>query len=214
MAKRRMISIDWIEALGRWPTAAMEENSELKEDVGQEISENTADGMDSHLISLDEVPETLLGVLPGSVRQTPRGIRIENAVRDALQKLGEEERELVERYLLAGQSMTELAELTGRRLHRLSTQYQRALRKLRKHLAPLVAREFGKEIAAAGNQEEQASEALTCPICRSSHRAAIDLMISNRPSGSTWRPLIRKLRAEMGIIITTPQILIGHQRYH
>jgi hypothetical protein len=209
-----MISIDWIEALGRWPTAATEESQELKGDVGQENSENTADGMDSHLVSLDEVPETLLGVLPGSVRQTPRGIRIENAVREGLQKLGDEERELVERYLLAGQSMTELAELTGRRLHRLTTQYQRALRKLRKHLAPLVAREFGDEIAAKGNQEELNLEALTCPICRSSHRAAIDVMISNRPAGSTWRPLIRKLRTEMGIIITTPQILIGHQRYH
>lgn len=205
MAKRRMISIDWIEALGRWPQSETEQ-----------IGENPTEENDPQLISLDDVPENVLGVLNVPVSLTPRGIRIENAVREALKKLGEEERELVQRYLMAGQSMTEMAELTGRRVHRLTTQYQRALRKLRKYLAPLVAREFGDAVADERGRDEEvyAAESLSCPICLSAYRMEIDSIIAARRPDSTWRPVIRKLRESYGIVITTPQILIGHQRYH
>ena len=53
-----------------------------------------------------------------------------------------------------------------------------------------------------------------CIICRSEHRREIDRVIASREEAETWRPVIRKIRERFGLKITTPQTLIGHEKYH
>jgi len=130
--------------------------------------------------------------------------RIRSAVQAALAELTEDERELIERTHLMGQSFPELAASTGRALHRLESMYSRAVRKLRRRLYPLV-----EELYGLNRQQHEA-----CPICTSRHRRAIDRIIAKRDPQATWRPVIREIERRFGLKIEAPQILIGHSKYH
>ena len=129
---------------------------------------------------------------------------IRNLVGAAVEKLGENEREFVERYYFMGQSYAEIAGKSGRAIHRLEALHQRALRKLRRELSPSVAKLFGIAQATAP----------VCPICCSPDRNAIERIIAERDPTATWRPVMTRIRKEFGLVITTPQTLIGHEKYH
>ena len=129
---------------------------------------------------------------------------LQRAVRSALAGLSEDERELIEQIHFMGRSCAEIAALTGRTEHRLEALHGRALRKLRRKLAPLVRELFGIDTLAATD----------CPICLSLHRQVIDRMIRERDPRLTWRPVMKQIEAETGIRISTPQTLIGHEKYH
>ena len=129
--------------------------------------------------------------------------QISEAVALALSKLNDNERELIEQFHYMGRSYREIAESSGRNIHRLEALHERALKKLRTALAPLVKRLYGLAV----------STDLDCPICTSPHRAAIDHLIKERNRSDTWRPIIRRLKDRFGIAINTPQTLIGHEKY-
>ena len=129
---------------------------------------------------------------------------IRESVREAMNRLPERDREFVERFYFMGQGYRELASQTGQSCHRLEALHRRAIRQLRKELRRFVRERYG--IHSKPNY--------VCPICRSSRRSEIDRLIATRDPKSTWRPIIRTLKDEFNITISTPQVLIGHEKYH
>lgn len=141
-----------------------------------------------------------------SVREEKRVEIIRLRVSEALERLGEEEKEFVERFYYIGQGYREISEKSGRPVYKLEAVHKRALRKLRKELAPLVRELYQLEV--------EGRDGNSCPLCRSPFRKEIDRLISGRDRQGTWRPVIQVLKERYGIIIKTPQILVGHEKYH
>ena len=129
---------------------------------------------------------------------------VRQAVEEALDELPYSEREFIIRFHFMGESYRHLAEETGREIHKLEALHRRALRRLKNKLAPFVAERFGLGVASKR----------TCPICNSDNRSQIDGLIKARNRRQTWRPVMRQLRSRYGIVVKTPQILIGHEKYH
>jgi len=148
--------------------------------------------------------EELVAAETGEALEVGRLEYLQQTVRSALGGLSEDERELVEQIHFMGRSCAEMAALTGRTEHRLEALHGRALHKLRRKLAPLVRELFGIDPPAVTD----------CPICRSSHRPVIDRLIRERDPRLTWRPVMKLIEAETGIRISTPQTIIGHEKYH
>ncbi len=130
--------------------------------------------------------------------------KIVRAVRRALSKLTSKEREFIERYHFEGESYCRIAEAMGMRMAMIDGLHRRATIKLKKLLAAFMADEFNLKVEAGPE----------CPICISQYRDEIDRLIASKQKEETWRPIIQKLKKEYGIVIKTPQILIGHQKYH
>ncbi|MEE8576402.1 MAG: hypothetical protein V3T31_04030 [candidate division Zixibacteria bacterium] len=129
---------------------------------------------------------------------------ISRSVSEALSVLTESEREFVERFYLMGESYRTIAQLSGRAIHRLEAMHKRAIRRLRSELSEFVLEKFAIE-----------SKPVTdCIVCRSIHRDKIDRIIASRDPEGTWRPIIGQLKSDFDITIKTPQILIGHEKYH
>ena len=135
-----------------------------------------------------------------------RAAMIRQRVGEALRRLSEEEKEFVERFYYIGQGYREISEKSGRTVYKLEAVHKRAFRKLKKELAPMVKEFYDLDI-------EKKSE-LTCPLCRSPYREEIDRLIGSRDRQGTWRPIIKVLREKYGLKINTPQILVGHEKYH
>jgi hypothetical protein len=129
---------------------------------------------------------------------------IREAVDKALADLSPAERDFIIRFYFLGESYNSMSEETGRRIHKLEALHRRAIRRLRSKLAPFVAERFG-----IGASRDRA-----CPICRSRARTRIDRLIRQRDPEKTWRPVIRRIRSQFGIEIKTPQMIIGHEKYH
>ncbi len=132
-------------------------------------------------------------------------ILIRTKVREALAKLSVDEREFIVLFYFVGRTYAELAESTGRALHKLEALHKRAIRRLRKELAPFVAEEFGIPLPR---------RVPSCPVCHSKQVEEIDAIIESRDLRSTWRPIIREIRKKFGIAVGSPQQLIGHIKYH
>lgn len=129
--------------------------------------------------------------------------RIERAVREALERLSDDERELVMLHYFDGLSLVEIARRADRAAYKVETMHRRAIAKLRRSLAAFVEAEF--EITMPVDD---------CPLCRSRHRGSIDQIIRERDRRRTWAPVLRCLRDEFGIEHLSVQRLIGHVRYH
>lgn len=130
---------------------------------------------------------------------------IEQQVQRALAALSENEREFIVHFYCMGQTEQQIAEATGRTVVRLHALHGRAVRKLRRLLGGFVAERFGLE---SGGQTSR------CPVCESECAAEIDRIIANRDRKATWRPVMREIHERFGIQIRSPQVLIGHERYH
>jgi hypothetical protein len=129
---------------------------------------------------------------------------IDTAVQLALRSLSDEEREFVTLYFFMGKSARELAEDSGRSVHKLEALHKQVIRKLRQRLAPFVEQRFGLSTALQSD----------CPICNSPNRERIDQIISSRDRTCTWRHVLDRLRKEFRLSIRSPQSLIGHEKYH
>jgi len=130
--------------------------------------------------------------------------RIITAVRLALKKMSNNEREFIERYYFKGESYVKIGQALRWIPYRVEALHRRAVKKLRKHLAPFVKREFGIEIDT--NYE--------CPICNSPLKDEINRLFKAKKPEETWKKIIKILKEKYKITIKTPQILIGHQKYH
>ena len=188
MGRERIIYRDWIVELGREPSEIAREISRWAEVNGHH--NRKVAGLDGSLLSADI--------------DTEKVVRIKEAVNKALESLEVEEREFVVRFYYMGQSYTELAELTGRPVHKLETLHRRVVRRLRNQLAPLV------DDGCNPRQEE----IHRCPICLSPRRREIDELIRERKPGQTWRRIMKHLKREFEIDIKSPSTLTVHEKYH
>ncbi|UCD16475.1 MAG: sigma-70 family RNA polymerase sigma factor [Candidatus Zixiibacteriota bacterium] len=139
-----------------------------------------------------------------AVESVPVNERVVETVRKALSRLSPTEQEFVRRYYFQGESYAAIAGAMRKRVSGIDGFHRRILARLRKYLAPFVAEEFGLEVTIGGD----------CPLCNSPFVDKINQLIATRQMDSTWRPIIRKLKKEFGIAVKTPQVLIGHQKYH
>ncbi len=147
-----------------------------------------------------DIDDSELAVTP----ETGKVELIRRTVTSALESLNSNEREFIVRFHYMGQSYRRISEDSGRAIYKLAALHNRALRKLKAGLAPFVRQHF----AIKGESDT------TCKLCRSPHREEIDRIIDSRNPESTWRPVIRQLRERFDIEISSPQLLIGHARYH
>ena len=134
----------------------------------------------------------------------PPNERVTKAVREALDKLSAVEREFVRRYYFDGESFSQIATALKKRPKRMEHFHRRVINKLKKHLGQFVKKEYGIKIEIKSG----------CLICNSEFRDEIDLLIKNKKEKETWKKIIRTLRDDYNITIKTPQILIGHRKYH
>ncbi|MBD3333680.1 hypothetical protein GF356_12595 [candidate division GN15 bacterium] len=130
---------------------------------------------------------------------------IDQHVQRALATLSENEREFIVHFYFMGQTEQQIAKATGRTVIRVHALHRRAVRKLRRSLGGFVAERFGLELGG---------RASGCPVCESEFAAEIDWIIANRDRKATWRPVMREIHESFGIQIRSPQVLIGHERYH
>jgi hypothetical protein len=137
-------------------------------------------------------------------KNSGRAGRIGRWVARALDKLTPLEREVVIRYFLSGQSLSDIAGQLGKDFIKTKNTYRRAVLRLRKNLAPYVRREF------VLNE----SETPRCCLCLSPYRAEIDALIRSKRREETWRRIIKILKSDFGLKAIAPQRLIGHRKYH
>ncbi|MCK4302601.1 MAG: sigma-70 family RNA polymerase sigma factor [candidate division Zixibacteria bacterium] len=140
----------------------------------------------------------------GFAEQAARVALVREQVDAALAQLADEEREFVVRFYFMGESYRRISEKSGRAVHKLESLHKRCLRKLRKELAPFIQETYRLRPAIRRD----------CPICRSPHLVAINRLIRDRDKSSTWKPVLRVLREKYGLYIASPQLLIGHEKYH
>jgi hypothetical protein len=165
--------------------------------------ENIAGGL-VDFSSLEDLDEKTLEKLVVRSKTDVRADRIGAEVQSAVGRLSDDEREFLARFYNMGETYQQIADKSGRRIHSLEALHRRALKKLRKILAPLVVREYGVKTKTFD----------ACPLCCSPFRAEIDALIAARPPEKTWRQVIRILKEKYRITIITPQTIIGHQKYH
>lgn len=130
--------------------------------------------------------------------------RIILEVRKAMERLQPDERRFVELFYFKFMSYQEIARKLRKRIYRLERLHDRALGKLRLLLADFVKERFGFDAAPDTN----------CPICRSPYREELDRLINGKKAEETYSRLIKVFKQRYGINVTTPQVIIGHQRKH
>lgn len=189
MPSSRIVYQDWIVEIGH--------------DPGTRVAPDGGDLLRTDFISLDH-PAAVLSDAEATAARIERRELICRSVTEALNSLDDDEREFVIRFHFMGESYRRLAEKSGRNIHKLEALHKRSLRKLKKQLAGFVHETFGLD-----------SETIPdCPICRSPFAAELDEIIRNRDRTATWHPVLTLLKTRYNLSISSPQLLIGHEKYH
>jgi hypothetical protein len=130
--------------------------------------------------------------------------KIEKAVRDSLDKLDENEKELIVHYYFMGQTYAEISEKSNREIFKLAALHKRAIKKLKKNLSKFVENNYG--ITTESN--------INCPICNHEKRIELNKLIVGRDKTRTWKPILKIFREKYRVDLRTPQLIIGHEKYH
>jgi RNA polymerase sigma factor (sigma-70 family) len=192
VARKRIIFQNWIADLGFDPSDRSVGDPDSKKNWPE--------------ISIEDLPESSVqtGDTQASGRDETGSSELGRAVRVALDKLTEDEREFVCQFYFMGRSYREISEESARAVYSLEALHRRAMKKLEKHLAAFVKKRFG--IASEVKRP--------CIICQSPRLAEINKLIEQRDKAATWKPVMKRLLEEFGIEIKSPQLLIGHEKYH
>jgi len=124
-------------------------------------------------------------------------------VREALDELTAVERVAIERHDFEGLSLVSIAAELGWPCSRVQVVRRRALRRLRKVLAPFVQERFGVSLPSTD-----------CPICASPFRRDAERIIAARKREEPYSKVISRLRHDFKIAIISPKTIIGHTKYH
>ena len=202
MGTNRLVYQNWIVELGIDP-----ENKDILKDWSYQNRE---------IVSLEDLKDSIsrngLALLRDEkelLRQARRRAYVGAQVARALEKLTPDEKEFIERFYYIGQSYREISEKSGRAVYKLEAVHKRAIKKLKRELAPVVRKLYSLDIEPSG-----AKSSRTCPVCNSPFKKDIDKLIAARDKKGTWRPVIKILKENYGLRIKTPQVLIGHEKYH
>jgi hypothetical protein len=124
-------------------------------------------------------------------------------VREALNELTDVERVAIERHDFEGLSLVNIASELGWSCSRVQVARRRALRRLRKVLAPFVHERFGVSLPTTD-----------CPICASPFRRDAERIIAARKREEPYSKVISQLKYDFEIAIVSPKTIIGHIKYH
>jgi len=127
-----------------------------------------------------------------------------SAVQVALAALTSEEESFIRAFYFQGWGYRQISGQTGRELYKLEALHQRAVDKLKTHLSVLLDGKYG----LAERRPR------TCPLCQHERRAEIDRVLASKKEWETWGRCLSILREQYGIPVRTPQLLIGHCKYH
>ena len=190
MPSNRIVYQDWIVEIGHDPDTR--------------VVPTGGDLFRSDFISLDHPAAAGLSGADALTTRFERRELIRRSVSEALNNLDDDEREFVIRFHFMGESYRRIAEKSGRSIHKLEALHKRSLRRLKKQLAGFVHETFGlgREVIP------------DCPICRSPFAAELDEIIRNRDRTATWHPVLTLLKTRYNLSISSPQLLIGHEKYH
>jgi len=193
MSRKRIIYQNWIVELGRDPDLKYRQ---------KEMPE---------IVSLDS---GLLGKIIKKENSDLNSSRVDRKiirekVQAALAKLSSDEQEFIRQFYFMGISYREISEKSGRAVYRLEALHRRAVKKLHKTLACFVEARFKMKVTQISSIGKN-----NCPICNSSSRTEIDSIISNRDPRKSWRPVISEIGSKFELKIKSPQLLIGHEKYH
>ena len=158
------------------------------------------------IVDLGRDPEAIYSnrVATDRIYDEKRIEQIRQAVNAALAELDEDEREFIIRFHHMGESYRQISDKSGWPIHRWEALHKRILKKLRKLLAPFVDEVFGLSSA----------QTPSCPICSSKYVEQLNEIISNRDRKQTWKPVLRLFRTKYNLVISAPQLLVGHEKYH
>jgi hypothetical protein len=148
-----------------------------------------------------DLPPVIPGENPLSEDRTQS---VRERVSAAMDRLDEQEREFVILFHYQGKTYRSISASSGRPVHRLETLHHRALKKLKRELAGWVELTYG--IPSLKNAD--------CSLCNCSERSAIDQLIAERNPRESWKPVLDQLRERFGLTISSPQLVIGHEKYH
>ena len=130
--------------------------------------------------------------------------KVVSAVRKAIEKLNPQEREFIENYYFQGKTYREIAKIQNRRISRIEGLHRRSLAKLKKYLTGFVKEHFDIDVEIGRD----------CIICTSPQKDKINKLIKAKKKQETWKKIIKILKDKYQIQVKTPQVLIGHQKYH
>lgn len=128
---------------------------------------------------------------------------VANKVREALDELTDMERITIVRHDFEGLSFAKIAAELEWPCAKVQVVRRRALRRLRKVLAPYVKERFGVSLPS-----------LDCPICVSPFRREAENIIVKRKREESYSKVISQLRLDFNITIISPKTIIGHMKYH
>ena len=129
---------------------------------------------------------------------------LRKAMKRALDTLTDNEREFIVLFYYMGKTYREISEKSNKAIYRLEALHNRALKKLKIELADFVKESYKIKIKPVKK----------CPLCNSQYSHGINLLIKNRDKTDTWKSVIRQIKEKYKIRITSPQLLIGHEKYH
>lgn len=129
---------------------------------------------------------------------------INQVVRKAMTSLDDDEHELIIRFHFMGETYVKISELTNREIYKLAAIHKRAVKKLKAKLTSFVKESYNID----------SEEINTCLICNHEEVIKINLIISQRDKRKTWREVLKVLRNEYNLKLSTPQIIMGHEKYH
>jgi hypothetical protein len=138
-----------------------------------------------------------------TAEEQSRRQELANKVREAIDELTAVERIAIERHDFEGLSLVSIAAELGWSCSRVQAARRRALRRLRKELAPFVQERFGVYLPSPD-----------CPICASKFRRDAERIIAARKQEEPYSKVISQLRRDFKIAIISPKTIIGHLKYH
>lgn len=187
MNKKRLIYQNWITDIGHDPSKDFNNDSPDNMNFMELIGMNTGSLFNKQLIEKQKKTE-----------------RLKKAMKKAMDKLPVNEREFIVLFYYMGKTYREISEKSNKEIYRLEAIHNRAIKKLKKELAGFVALEYGLN-AESDNK---------CIICRSEFCNQINQILSQRDKRKTWKPVLKEIKSKFSLKIKSPQILIGHEKYH
>lgn len=132
----------------------------------------------------------------------PSNWKVEAAVRGALSRLSDTEREIVERFFLCGEDTAATGIALKLPEYRVVNLLKQSRRQLKEQLARFVAKRYGLPVPAA-----------PCRICLSKNRRAIEKLLSTKTKEETWKRILQNLRNEFQLC-TSARSLARHLKRH
>ena len=140
---------------------------------------------------------------------------IELKVKQALDKLSEQERIFIEEFYFQGKSYKEISSDLKLNSKQLEYLHRRAVFKLRNLLSDFVEKKFKIKVAedSLDVKVKGRKSPSVCVICQNPKQKEIEKVINSKREYQTWGVILRKIKTKFDLKVRAPQILIGHMKH-